>query len=96
MASRLPSSEESSPDEGPFGITDTGGHLFIGTLVAFVACVGAVIVLFVPEVGGILLLLCTIGFCFAIGWWALFPAIFLLLGAWLALRARAQREPLAS
>lgn len=78
------------------GFTDTGGHLFIGTLVAIVAGVGAIIVLVAPEVGGILLLLCTIGFFFAIGWWALIPAIFLLLGAWLALRSRAQREPRAS
>src|SRR5690349_21401448 len=79
-----------------FGITDNGGHLFIGTLVAIVACVAAIIVLFAPEVGGILLLLCTIGFFFAIGWWALIPAIFLLLGAWLALRSRAQRESMAN
>jgi hypothetical protein len=78
------------------GFTDSGGHLFIGTLVAIVACVGAILVMFSPEVGGILLILCTIGFFFAIGWWALIPAIFLLLGAWLALRARTQREPLPS
>src|SRR5689334_5508438 len=62
-------------------ITDSGGHLFIGTLVAIVACVAAIIVMFAPEVGAILLILCAIGFFFAIGWWALIPAIFLLVGA---------------
>ncbi|HEV8194325.1 MAG TPA: hypothetical protein VGP82_22980 [Ktedonobacterales bacterium] len=76
--------------------TDSGGHLFIGTLVAIVACVGAIIVMFAPEVGAILLLLSAVGFFFAIGWWALIPAIFLLTGAWLAMRARTQREPVPS
>ncbi len=77
-------------------ITDSGGHLFIGTLVAIVACVGAILVMVAPEVGAIVLILCTIGFFFAIGWWALIPAIFLLLGAWLALRARASRQAAAT
>jgi hypothetical protein len=74
-------------------ITDSGGHLFIGTLVAIVACIAAILVMFAPEVGAILLILCAIGFFFAIGWWALIPAIFLLVGAWLAMRTRAHREP---
>jgi hypothetical protein len=78
------------------GFTDTGGHLFIGTLVAIVACVAAILVMFAPEVGGILLILCAVGFFFAIGWWALIPAVFLLIGAWLALRTRAHREPVTS
>jgi hypothetical protein len=75
-----------------FGITNSGGHLFIGTLVAIVAVVASILVLFAPEVGGILLILCTIGFFFAIGWWGLIPAVFLLLGAWLALRTRRERQ----
>lgn len=74
------------------GFTDTGGHIFIGTLVAIVACIGAILALFAPEVGAILLVLCAIGFFFAIGWWALIPAIFLLLGAWMAMRGRTQRQ----
>jgi hypothetical protein len=76
-----------------FGVTNTGGHLFIGTLVAIIAIIAALLVLFAPEVGGVLLILCTIGFFFAIGWWALIPAVFLLLGAWLAMRARSERQP---
>lgn len=75
------------------GFTDTGGHIFIGTLVSIVAAIGAVLVLFAPEVGATLLVLCAIGFFFAIGWWALIPAVFLLLGAWLAMRGRSQRQP---
>jgi hypothetical protein len=75
-----------------FGITNTGGHLFIGTLVAIVAVIASILVLFAPEVGAIVLILCTIGFFFAIGWWALIPALFLLLGAWLAFRARGERR----
>lgn len=74
------------------GFTDTGGHVVIGTLVAIVACIAAILVMLVPEVGGILLILCTIGFFFAIGWWALIPAVFLLSGAWLAMRARSERQ----
>ncbi|WIG60020.1 MAG: hypothetical protein OJF49_002768 [Ktedonobacterales bacterium] len=78
------------------GITNNGGHLFIGTLVAIVACVGAILVMVMPEVGAVLLILCTIGFFFAIGWWALIPAVFLLVAAGLALMARAQRQPATS
>jgi hypothetical protein len=74
------------------GITNNSGHLFIGTLVAIVACIAAILVMVAPEVGGILLILCAIGFFFAIGWWALIPAIFLLIGAWLAMKARPQRQ----
>ncbi len=78
------------------GITTHGGHLFIGTLIAIIACIGAIIVMFVPEVGGIILILCTVGFFFAIGWWALIPAVFLLLGAWLAFNSRAERRETAA
>jgi len=78
-----------------FGFTDTGGHVIIGRLVAIVACIGAILVMFMPEVGAILLILCTIGFFFAIGWWALIPAVFLLIGAWLAMRARSERRQAA-
>jgi hypothetical protein len=74
------------------GITSNSGHLFIGTLVAIVACVASILVMISPEVGAILLILCTIGFFFAIGWWALIPAIFLLIGAWLAMTTRAERQ----
>lgn len=74
------------------GITTNGGHLFIGTLVAIVAVIAAILVILTPEVGGVLLILCAIGFFFAIGWWALIPAVFLLLGAWLAFRARTERQ----
>jgi len=74
------------------GITNSGGHLFIGSLVSIIAVIGAILVLFAPEVGGVILILCTIGYFFAIGWWALIPAVFLLLGAWLALRVRSERQ----
>ncbi len=78
------------------GMTTGSGHLFIGSLVAIVAVVASILVLFAPEVGGILLVICTIGFFFAIGWWALIPAVFLLLGAWLAYMSRAERRTAAS
>lgn len=78
------------------GFTDSGGHLFIGTMVAIVACIGAIICMFMPEVGAILLVLCAIGFFFAIGWWALIPAVFLLIGAWLAYRGRTERSTAAT
>ena len=78
------------------GMTNNSGHLFIGTLVAIVACVAAILVMVAPEVGAILLILCAIGFFFAIGWWALIPAIFLLAGAWLAMTTRTQRQPAAT
>lgn len=74
------------------GFTDNGGHIIIGTVAAIVACIAAILVMFVPEVGAILLVLCTIAFFFAIGWWALIPAVFLLLGAWLAFMGRAERQ----
>lgn len=74
------------------GFTDNGGHLFIGTLVSIVACIAAILALFAPEVAAVLLILCAIGYFFAIGWWALIPAIFLLLGAWLAMRGRSERR----
>ncbi|HEX5155940.1 MAG TPA: hypothetical protein VFW17_01870 [Ktedonobacterales bacterium] len=74
------------------GITDSGGHVIIGTLVAIVACIAAILAMFIPEVGAILLVLCAIGFFFAIGWWALIPAVFLLVGAWFAMRGRAERH----
>ena len=74
------------------GITDHGGHVIIGTLVAIVACIAAILAMFIPEVGAILLVLCAIGFFFAIGWWALIPAVFLLVGAWFAMRGRAERR----
>lgn len=78
------------------GFTDSGGHLFIGTLVSIVACVAGILALFAPEVAAILLILCAIGYFFAISWWALIPAIFLLLGAWLAMRGRAERRAAAA
>jgi hypothetical protein len=59
------------------GITDSGGHVIIGTLVAIVACIAAILAM---------------GFFFAIGWWALIPAVFLLVGAWFAMRGRAERR----
>ncbi|MGO8951270.1 MAG: hypothetical protein ACLQUY_27165 [Ktedonobacterales bacterium] len=74
------------------GFTNSGGHLFIGTLVSIVAVIGAILILFAPEVGAILLILCTIGYFAAIGWWALIPAIFLLLGAWLGFQSRSERQ----
>lgn len=78
------------------GFTDNGGHLFIGTLVAIVACIASLLIMVMPQVGGIVLILCAIGFFFAIGWWALIPAVFLVIGAWLALRPRAQRYTAAT
>ncbi len=78
------------------GFTDTGGHIFIGTMVSIVAAIAAILALIVPEVAAILLILCAIGYFFAIGWWALIPAIFLLLGAWFAMRGRAQRQAVAT
>jgi hypothetical protein len=78
------------------GFTDTGGHFVIGTLVAIVACIAAILVMVLPEVGAILLILCAVGFFFAIGWWALIPAVFLLIGAWLALTTRTERQPAAA
>ena len=78
------------------GFTDTGGHIFIGTLVSIVAAVAAILALFAPEVAAVLLVLCAIGYFFAIGWWALIPAVFLLLGAWFAMRGRAERRTAAA
>ena len=78
------------------GTTTNSGHLFIGTLVAIIACIAAILIMFAPEVGGVILILCAIGFFFAIGWWALIPAVFLLLGAWLAFRARTERQTAAT
>lgn len=75
-----------------FGFTNSGGSIIIGTVAAIVACIAAIVIMLAPEVGAILLILCTIAFFFAIGWWALIPAIFLLLGAWLAMRSRSERE----
>ena len=48
-----------------------------------------------PEVGALLLVLATIGFFIIVGWWAIFPAIFLLSAAALALMSRReyQRPP---
>jgi hypothetical protein len=79
-----------------FGFTDTGGHVIIGTLVAIVACIAGILMMFMPEVGSILLILCTVGFFFAIGWWALIPAVFLLAGAWVGMRARSERHQAAT
>ena len=78
------------------GFTDTGGHILIGTLVSIVACIAALIVMVAPEVGAVLFVLCAIAYFFAIGWWALIPAVFLLTGAWLAMRARTERQSAVS
>lgn len=78
------------------GFTNTGGHIFIGTVVAIIACIAALIIPFAPEVAAVILILCTIAFFFAIGWWALIPAVFLLLGAWLAMRSRVERRSAVS
>ena len=77
------------------GVTTSSGHLFIGSLVAIVAVVASILVLFAPEVGAILLVICTIGFFFAIGWWALIPAVFLLFAAWAAFMSRTERQTAA-
>lgn len=74
------------------GFTNSGGHLFIGTIAAIVAFIGALLVIVSPEAGAILLILAAIAFFFAIGWWAIIPAVFLVLGAWLAMRGRAERR----
>jgi hypothetical protein len=81
------------------GITADRSHFFIGTGLTIVAIIGALLVVVSPEVGGVLMVLATIGFFFIVGWWAIIPAIFLLAAAALALfnrheyRQRGLREP---
>lgn len=79
------------------GITADQSHFFIGTGLAIVAFVGAVLVAGTPMVGAGLLMLATIGIFFIMGWLALLAAPFLVLAALLAFAGRDEmEEPAAS
>jgi hypothetical protein len=67
------------------GVTADRSHFFIGTGLSIVAVIGALLVVASPEVGAVLMILATIGFFFIVGWWAIIPALFLLVAAALAL-----------
>lgn len=70
------------------GITSDRSHFFIGTGLTILAIIGALSVAGAPEVGALLMVLATIGFFFIVGWWAVIPAIFLLVAAAFAIRSR--------
>jgi hypothetical protein len=70
------------------GITADQSHFFIGTGLTIVAVIGSLLVLVAPEAGALILVLATIGFVFILSWWAVIPAIFLLVAAGLAFMNR--------
>lgn len=74
------------------GITADQSHFFIGTGLAILAFVGAILVVGSPLVGAALLVLATIGLFFIMGWWALLAAPFLVVAAILAVAARNEVE----
>lgn len=79
------------------GITADQSHFFIGTGLAIVAFVGAMLIVVSPLVGVALLALATIGLFFIMGWWALLAAPFLVFAAILAVAARHEvEEPAAN
>lgn len=79
------------------GVTPDQPHFFIGTGLAIVAFVGAMIVVGSPLVGAALLMLATFGLLFIMGWWVLLAAPFLLFAAVLAFAGRNEvEEPAAN
>jgi hypothetical protein len=77
------------------GITANQSHFFIGTGLAILAAIGAMVAAGTPEVGALLLAVAGIGFFFVMGWWAIIPAIFLFVAAMVAFlgRTRQTRAP---
>jgi hypothetical protein len=62
-------------------------------LVIFIGFVGSLFALFIPTVGGVLLVVAGIAFFFIAGWWALLASPLLLVAGFLAYRdSRAQRQ----
>lgn len=79
------------------GVTADQSHFFIGTGLAIVAFVGAMLVVSTPLVGAALLVLATVGLLFIMGWWVLLAAPFLLFAAILAFAGRNEvEEPAAN
>jgi hypothetical protein len=74
------------------GITADSSHFFIGLGLTIIAVIGSLAALVAPELSALILLVATIGFFFIMGWWAIIPAIFLLVAAWFALRGRQSQQ----
>jgi hypothetical protein len=73
------------------GITADSSHFFIGTGLAILAGLGAIL-LGIPELAAALMLIAGVGFFFVMGWWAIIPAIFLFPAALFAYASRSQRR----
>jgi len=74
------------------GITADQSHLFIGSGLAIVAAIGAVMALGLPELGALLMAVVAVAFFWIIGWWAILPLPLLLAGAVLAFQGRRERQ----
>ncbi len=75
------------------GITNDQTHFYWGLLVVLIGFIGALLVLFIPIVGAVMLGIAGIAFFFIAGWWALLASPFLLIAAVLAYNhSRAQRQ----
>jgi hypothetical protein len=74
---------------------DPSSHGFIGFGMVVLALVGAVLALFWPQVGGVLLLLAGLGFIFVLHWWALLATPQLIIGGLIPFMAATAEEPTA-
>lgn len=70
------------------GISPDSGHFLIGLLATAAAVVGALLTVPSGVIGAVLLLLATVGFFFATGWWGILPALLLVPAALLAFSNR--------
>jgi hypothetical protein len=75
------------------GVTANQSHFFIGTGLAILAGIGALVSAGAPEVGALLMVLAIIGFAFIIGWWAVIPGVFLVVAAGMAILGRVKQQP---
>lgn len=74
---------------------DPNTHGWIGLGLVLLAVVGAILVLFMPRVGGVLLLIAGVGLFFVIHFWALLASPQLIIGGLIPFLAGAGEEPRA-
>lgn len=58
----------------------TASHGFIGLLIVALAVIGAILALFIPRVGGVLLIIAGVAFFFVVHGWAVLSSPQLIIG----------------
>jgi hypothetical protein len=70
------------------GLPANQSHFFIGTGLALLGGIGAVMASVAPGMSALLMVVAAIGFFFILGWWAVIPAVCLVVAAVIALLGR--------